>query len=127
MSVEVVLLIPVLFLMTLLVVAGGRYVAAKSDVDAAARDAARAASMERTADDARAAARRVAELGAGSGSECRVEHIDPQFRPGNEGGHVTVRLRCEVSHSGLGLIGLHGTYTMRAESRAPLDSYRRIG
>ena len=39
-AVEVVVLIPILFMFTLFVVAGGRYVSARADADSTARDAA---------------------------------------------------------------------------------------
>ena len=48
MAVEIVVLIPVLFMFTLFVVAGGRYVNARADADSTARDAARAASVAHT-------------------------------------------------------------------------------
>ena len=56
MSVEMVVLGPILLMVVLVAVAGGRYVSAEGMTQAAARDAARAASMERSAPAARAAA-----------------------------------------------------------------------
>ena len=47
-SLELVLLTPVLLALLLLVVTAGRYGAARSDVDAAGRDAAAPASLERS-------------------------------------------------------------------------------
>ena len=57
MAVEVVVLIPVLFMFTLFVVAGGRYVSARADADSTARDAARAASQAHTRGEAEDAVR----------------------------------------------------------------------
>ena len=48
MAVEVVILAPVLLMFVMLVVAGGRYVSVQGDIEAAARDAARAASLQDT-------------------------------------------------------------------------------
>ncbi|TNC23244.1 pilus assembly protein [Mumia zhuanghuii] len=124
MSVEVVFFIPILVMFTLLVVAGGRYVAVKGDIEAAARDAARAASFARSADEARAAASTVATAALGSGGSCRVSGIGGDF---SAGGIVEVDMRCEVSNRGLGLIGLGGTQTVTASGAAPIDTYRRYG
>ena len=57
MSIEAVVLVPVLLLITMVAVAGGRIVSAQGMVEAASRDAARAASMERSVSAANAAAR----------------------------------------------------------------------
>ncbi|MFN0284864.1 MAG: TadE/TadG family type IV pilus assembly protein, partial [Kineosporiaceae bacterium] len=67
MAVEVVILTPVLVAFILLVVAFGRYVTARGDVEAVARDAVRAASLERTAGQARAAANAAVAAGLGRG------------------------------------------------------------
>ncbi|WP_243845117.1 TadE/TadG family type IV pilus assembly protein [Mumia sp. ZJ1417] len=124
MSVEVVFFVPILVMFTLLVVAGGRYVAVKGDIEAAARDAARAASFARTADEARTAAATVATAALGSTGSCRVSGIGGNF---SAGGIVEVDMRCEVSNRGLGLIGLGGTQTLTASGAAPIDTYRRYG
>ena len=60
MAVEIVVLVPVLLAMLFLIVAFGRYVSAEGDTQAMARDAVRAATLERDRDSAVAAARAVA-------------------------------------------------------------------
>jgi len=120
MAVEVVLLIPVLMSLVLLVVAFGRYVSVRGQVEAATRDAARAASMERDAVSAAAAARRAAAASLPGTADCRDLGIGG-FAPG---GAVTVDLDCEVSWEGLGLVGLSGTVAVHASSSAPVDQYR---
>ncbi len=126
MSVEVVLMVPVLVLFLLLVLAGGRYVSVKADVEAAARDAARAASFERSASAARSAALAAANAGHvdDSYSSCAVAGVGGDFRAG---GVVSVTVRCTVSNRGLGLIGLSGGRDFTATSSAPIDQYRRFG
>jgi Flp pilus assembly protein TadG len=127
MSVEVVLMLPILVLFTLLVVAGGRYVSVRADIEAAARDAARAASFERTYDDAAAAADKEATNALDTYSrlsDCKVERLGGDFKAG---GIVKVTLDCEVPNDGLGLIGLHGSQSMKATGSAPLETYRRTG
>ena len=126
MSVEVVLMVPILVMFTLLVLAGGRYVAVRADIDAAARDAARAASFERSESAARAAAydAAVASDVNDSFSSCEVAGINGSFQAG---GVIDVTVRCRVSNTGLGLIGLNGSRDFEATSSAPIDEYRRFG
>ncbi|MDQ2689321.1 MAG: pilus assembly protein [Chloroflexota bacterium] len=126
MSVEVVLTVPILVMFTLLVLAGGRYVAVKADIDAAARDAARAASFERSESAARAAAAEAANSSDvdDSFSSCAVASITGNFEAG---GVVNVRVRCTVSNDGLGLVGLTGSRNFEATSSAPIDQFRRFG
>ncbi|KHL11245.1 TadE-like protein [Mumia flava] len=124
MAVEVVIFIPVLFMFTLLVVAGGRYVSVKGDMEAAARDAARAASFARDVPSARARASTVATQALDGFASCDVDQISGSF---TEGGVVDVTLRCAVPNDGLGLIGLSGTQTLTATGSAPIDTYRRFG
>ncbi len=123
MAVEMVLLTPVLIAFLLLVVACGRYVAVRGDVESASRDAARAASLERDAGDAENAATQTANASLSRNrAVCRPAQLGGEWRAG---GTVTVTLTCRVSYSGLGLIGLPGGVNLTATSAAPLDLYRR--
>jgi Flp pilus assembly protein TadG len=123
MAVEVVVLVPVLFAFILLIVAGGRLVMAQGEVDSAARDAARAASIARSKGEAQAAANRAVAATINLGGNCEpVSLTGTQFVAG---GQVTVNVQCRVSFSDLGLIGLPGSLPVRGESVAPLDVYRR--
>ncbi len=124
MTVEVLFMVPILFAFTLLVVAGGRYVTVKSDIESAARDAARAASLERSSAAAADSARTVARSALGGYSDCVVENLAGDFR---SGGRVDVTLNCQVTNSGLAFIGLSGTQRMSATGSAPIDTYRRTG
>ncbi|KAA1427201.1 TadE family protein [Nocardioides antri] len=126
MAVEVVVLAPVLFMFALLVVAGGRYVSVEGDIEAAARDAARAASFE----DSRAAAAQAAydtyqasrDASLGD-ADCTFAYDDSDYGPD---GTLYVTLRCKVPYDDLGLIGLGGTVTVDADSQVRLDPYRRF-
>ncbi|MCD9154995.1 TadE/TadG family type IV pilus assembly protein [Aeromicrobium duanguangcaii] len=126
MSVEIVLMVPILVMFTLLVLAGGRYVSVRADIDAAARDAARAASFERSESAARAAALAAANASDvnDSFSSCEVAGIDGSFEAG---GVITVTIRCSVDNRGLGLVGLSGSRDFTSSSSAPIDQYRRFG
>jgi Flp pilus assembly protein TadG len=125
MAIEIIILTPVLLAFTLLVVAGGRLVGRQGDVDSAARDAARAASIERTAVSAVAVARTVAAASLPGGTTCQPAAVDTS--DWKQGGSVAVTIRCQVSYSGLGLIGLPGSARVDGVSVAPLDRFRRTG
>jgi len=127
MAIEIVLLIPVLFAFTLLVVAGGRLVARQSDVDSTARDAARAASIERSEGSARSVGEAVTLR---NGDTCETPVVDTSDwpPPGSvRAGSVTVTVSCQASYAGLGLLELPGSITVVGTSTAPVDQYRRQG
>lgn len=124
MAVELVLMVPVLMAFALLVVAMGRYVAVRGEVEGLSRDAVRAASLERDVDSAQAAANSTMVATAPASLSCAPAVLDGAFEAG---GIITVSVTCQVSWSGLGLIGLSGTRTITATSAAPLDTYRRAG
>lgn len=122
MAVEMVLMTPVLMAFVMLVVAFGRYVSVQGDIEAAARDAARAASLAPTWGEAQSAARSTITASLDDDTTCNVVDVGGTWEPG---GDVSVSLRCSVSMSGLGLIGLPGNVGVDADSSVPLDPYRR--
>lgn len=121
MAVEVVLLTPVLFAFIMLIVMFGRYVAVRGDVDAAARDAARSASLQGSRPAAEQAARSVVAASLDKETTCQSVSLVGAWSPGSE---ISVRLTCRVSLDGLGLIGVPGSVSIDAESAVPLDPYR---
>jgi Flp pilus assembly protein TadG len=124
MAVEVVLLTPVLVAFLLLVVAFGRYVAVRGDVEAASRDAVRAASLERTTAGAAHSATQTANASLGGRLQCSGVQLSGAFVAG---GTVNATLSCRVPLTDLGLLGLPGSVIVGATSSAPLDLYRRTG
>lgn len=123
MAVEIVILTPLLVAFVMLVIAFGRYVNVRGQVEAVARDAARAASVERTAGGAQAAANATVAAGTRTGT-CSGAGLTGAFVAG---GTVQVEVRCSVTMSDLGLVGVPGTVTVSGTSAAPLDTYRRTG
>lgn len=124
MSVEIVLITPLLVAFLLLVVAFGRYVAVRGEVEAASRDAVRAASLERDLGSAREAATQTANASLGGRWACEAVGLSGEFVAG---GTIETELSCRVPVDDLGLLGLPGTVSVRASSSAPLDIYRRTG
>lgn len=121
MSVEMIVLVPVLLLIVMIAVAGGRLVSAEGMVQAAARDAARAASIERSAGDADAAARRSLAAADTANAQCSGGVDLGGF---GRGGTVTATVSCRVELSDLGLVFLPGATTVTASSTAPVDTWR---
>ena len=121
MAVEMVLVAPVLMAFVLFVVMCGRYVAVRGDIDAAARDAARAASLQTSWSQARLAARSTVTQSLDSQTTCAAPAITGPWEPGST---ITVELTCKVSYQGLGLLGVPGEATVKSSARVPLDPYR---
>ncbi len=121
MAVEIVVLIPVLFMFTLFVVAGGRYVGARADADATARDAARAASQAHSRGEAESAVTQAIASGLRATRNCQPTGLEGDFV---SGGTAIVRLNCTVSWRDLGMLGLPGEVAVNAEGHAPIDTYR---
>ena len=123
-AIEVVLLAPLFVLMLLLVIALGRVQQAGADVTGAARDGARAASLSRSAAQARAAAGQ-AVTAALTGVRCAggpSTTVDTgHFAPG---GHVQVTVSCAVPLAEIGLGALPGSTTMTRRSTSPIETYR---
>jgi hypothetical protein len=128
-ALELVVLVPVLLGLLGLVIAAGRTSLAQGSVDAAARDAARQASI---------ALAPAAALSAGSASavaalrrdglNCRpVVRIDTtDFRtvPPGQPAMVWATVTCTVPLASVALPGLPGSLTMLARFGSPLDIYR---
>ena len=121
MSIEMVVLVPVLLLITMVAVAGGRIVSAQGMVEAASRDAARAASMERSVGAASTAANRSLSQADTANASCSAGVDVGGF---GRGGTVTATVSCRVKLSDLGLVFLPGTTVVKAESSAPVDQWR---
>lgn len=129
-ALEIVILAPVLILLICMVIAAGRIAIAQGSVDAAARDAARQASIARSPEEARAAALASAraEL-AGEDLNCSpvvgMPGIGGDFaEPLGQPASVRATVRCSVSLSDLLVPGLPGHLTLGAAFTSPLDPFR---
>jgi hypothetical protein len=128
-ALELVILAPALFALLGLVIAAGRISIAQSSVDAAARDAARQASISLTSAAAQAAGQASALTALRlDGLDCRpVVLINvSQFattEPG-EPAAVTATVRCAIPLADLALPGLPGSTLLQAHFTSPLDVYR---
>jgi len=122
---ELVLVTPLLILLLLLAVAAGRLVQGRLDVDSAARQAARAASLARTPQAASAQATQVAQAAlAGQSVSCDPGVVTPDLGDFVPGGEVTVTVTCTVRLSDLSLLHIPGSETITAAFTSPVDTYR---
>lgn len=125
-SVEVVFLAPLILAFTLVLVAFGQQVSGRSEVDGAARDAARAGSLERS--DSAAVARAESVARAQLGDVCLGGTVDVQRI--SDGSHApdtlfTVTVSCDIR--GLALLGVPATQRLTGRSSSPIDPHRRSG
>ncbi|GAA3116530.1 hypothetical protein GCM10010466_04470 [Planomonospora alba] len=114
------LLAPVFLLFLLFLVGAGRVVEAQGEVNGAARDAARAASVERTRADAEASAADAAEASLSGECEPAVSLDGTQWQ---EGGRVRVEVSCSLD---LGFLGFGAAKEIRGDSVVPLERFRRV-
>jgi len=122
---ELVLLTPLLILLLLFVVALGRLSGARLDVDGAAAQAARAASIARDPTTATAMAEQTATAALGSDhvtcAQLTVNTDTSQFTPG---GSVAVTVTCSVSLSDLTGLRLPASEQISDRFVAVIDQYR---
>ncbi|HVT78727.1 MAG TPA: TadE/TadG family type IV pilus assembly protein [Acidimicrobiales bacterium] len=122
---ELVLLTPALVAMLLLVVMGGRYAQARADVDAAARDAARAGSIARGPDSAAADGASAARARLHEGDvTCRTLNVALNTGEFRAGGSVTATVTCAVDLADLSGLKLPASRTVTASFTEPIDAYR---
>lgn len=127
-ALELVIISPVIVLMLLFVVAVGRLSTAHASIAAAARDAARQASISRTPSTARTAALASAKAALRQdGLDCSpVVRLDtsgfavPVGRPATVSASVT----CSVPLSDLVVPGMPGSKTLSSAFTSPLAPYR---
>lgn len=124
LTVELVLLTPLIFALLAFLVGLGRAADARGRMTGAVRDAARAASLATNPEAAAQAARdtALADL-AGAGLECRQPQISTDTRQFTPGGQVTVTIGCTLDLSQLVVSGLPGRTGLTATATVPLDTY----
>ena len=122
---ELVLLTPLLIVMLLFVVALGRLAGARINVDGAAAQAARAASIATTPGGATAAAQQAATAALGSDhvtcATLQVTTDTARFAPG---GSVTVTVTCAVALGDLTGLALPATESVSSTAASVIDTYR---
>lgn len=125
-SIELLMLFPVLLGIFLLVIAGGRLVAAENTVAAASRDAARAASRGSLTQAQSTAQQTVEATVAGDGISCHTTDVTTDTSQFRAGGFVSVDVRCHVPLADLALLRLPAEHVVTAHAVVPIDQYRMV-
>lgn len=127
-AVEVAVVAPAFVFLMLLVVFAGRVSEAEGQIDRAASEAARSASLRQHPSDAATDAESVArENLSAAGVRCQVLTVDvdtTNFRPG---GRVGVTVSCDASMADVTLLGVPGTRDFTSRSVEVIDRYRGVG
>ncbi len=128
--VETLIVLPVLVMFVLLLILGGRYAIAHTAVESAAADAARSASLARTASDARNSAHATATGTLSNQSvPCRDTIVTVNTAgfnvPVGTPAEVSATVTCQLNLSGLaGLPGGLPDVRIDATMTSPLDTFR---
>ncbi|TRV81770.1 pilus assembly protein [Streptomyces sp. 130] len=128
-AVQAAIVTPLMIIFLCLALAGGRVVTAGNKVDAAAEDAAREASISRTAGAARSNALAAArETLADQGLTCSGTRVSVDASglnaPLGTVGTVRVTVACTVPLSDLMLPGAPGSHTLTSTFTSAVDAYR---
>ncbi|MFG2312958.1 TadE family protein [Streptomyces sp. NPDC048566] len=131
-AIEAAIVLPSLIMFLCLALAGGRIVTSEAKIDAAAEDAAREASIHRTAAAAQLAAHAAAaESLTDQGIACSSTnvHVDAGgvSVPVGHLGTITVTVDCTVQLSDLLLPGAPGARTLTSTATSVVDLYRQRG
>jgi Flp pilus assembly protein TadG len=121
MAVEFAILAPAFVVLMLLLVVGGRVIEAQGQVDGAARDAARAASVQVYGSQVQAAVQSATRSDLSSpGHNLCPGGMSPTWTGGSAVGAVSVTVRCTIN---LGFFPGLGALTMTGHAVAPLDTF----
>jgi Flp pilus assembly protein TadG len=124
-AVEVAVIAPALLFLMLLVVYAGKVSEADGNVERAASNAARAASLRQhptdAIDDARVASSKNL---AAAGVPCLTLATTVDTADFGPGGTVTVTVSCRASMSDVALLGVPGRRTFTATATEVIDTYR---
>ncbi|MGW3149742.1 TadE/TadG family type IV pilus assembly protein [Streptomyces sp. NPDC001177] len=129
-AIEAAIVLPALIMFLCLAIAGGRIVTSGAKIDSAAEDAAREASIHRTAAAAQSAAQSAAaESLDDQGIKCASTSVSINTGglsvPVGQVGTVTVTVTCTVNLSDLLLPGVPGAKTLTSTATSVVDQYRQ--
>jgi Flp pilus assembly protein TadG len=128
-AIEAAIGVPTFGLFVAMIILGGRVEIASQSVDAAAYEAARAASIERTQSEAISSGRSAATSSLhDQGLQCAATDITVDAAgfnaPLGTTAQVTATVTCKVNLGDLSIPGLPGTRSITATASSPIDAYR---
>ena len=126
-AVEMVIIAPALIALMLLVVGAGRLSHVREQVEVAAAQAARAASLTRLPAQAGAAAQAAAQDTLTSrGVTCTPSQpMTTDVSDDRPGGDITVRVSCTVKLADLFVAGFPGSHTWTSTVTTPVDTFEQ--
>ena len=124
-TIEVVILAPVMILFILVLVAFGQLVDGRGSVDSAARDAARAGSIQHDEGLAMSEARRAATADLDHTCVSGTLQVTKTSAGFDAGGLFSVEVTCKIR--GLGDLGLSIDKQMTSTGASPIDPFKRAG
>ncbi len=128
-AIQAAIITPLLIVFVCMAIAAGRIVTSGNTIDAAAEDAARAASIARTYGTAKTAAGQAAAQSlTDQGMKCASTKVSIDAGgltvPVGQVGYVTVTISCTVPLSDLLLPGAPGSHTVKSSFTSVVDAYR---
>ncbi|KRF20079.1 hypothetical protein ASG90_19165 [Nocardioides sp. Soil797] len=128
-AIEAAIGVPAFGLFIAMIILGGRVEIAKQSVEAAAYEAARAASIERTQSEAISSGKSAANSSLNDqGLQCATTNVTVNAAafnaPLGTTAQVTATVTCKVDVADLAIPGLPGTRTISATASSPVDAYR---
>ncbi len=128
LTVELVVITPILFVLALTMLVFGRVSASRQEVVEASRAGAQAAAVMSDANSAQRGAAVDAAVGISNrGHACTNPQIVTDASHFQPGGYVTVTVTCHVALSDIAVPGMPGSTTVQASATAPIDPYRAVG
>lgn len=129
---EIVIIAPIIAMLILVLVAGGRTALADNATQSAAFAAARAASLSRDTTSATLNAEDAARRSmAQAGISCTTLTVNVDASglnsPIGTTGRVSAAVNCDVNLSDITLPGIPGNRTMSSSAASPVDAYRERG
>jgi len=127
--IEAVIILPAFMLFVLLIIFGGRLAIARQAVEASAAEAARAASITRTQQEAQTSAETGAATSlANQHVRCASHQVSVDTAgfasPVGVPANITATVTCVVDLSDLAVPGVPGTKLISATMSSPIDTYR---
>jgi len=131
-AVEAAVGVPAFMLFVGLIIFGGRTATTHSAVESAAADAARSASIVRTATEAKADAKTAAQSSlANQDIHCLSVTVSVDVsdfsKTVGQGGSVSATVECLLDLGDLSVPGVPGSRLIKATSTSPLDTFRERG
>lgn len=124
-AVEFVLITPVLIIALLFTVGVARLAHARHQVESAAADAARAASLERNTSVAAERGRAIAAMSIGRrGLSCSDLQVNVDVSAYEPGGVVRATVTCRAQLSDVAMAGFPGGRTFTATAAVPIETFR---